>query len=301
MAPTTDEELDLGDTPDTGIPKAPRVRPPRFAGTHYPADPVELRRMAGELVSANATPSPTRRALGLVLPHGPWSYVGRLAGPALARGVLEETVVVLAPNHEGRGPRSAIVCDGAYVLPGGAQVPIEESLAESIRALGGLAEAPEVFTAEHAIEDLLPLLVAKQSRLSIVPIAIYDVSPASAARIGAALADAIVGRGGGVTLVATTDLAHYVPREAIPTLAEPIAEAARALDEDALVDAFRARLDGRTPIVETCGLGALLTFVHAMRALGGAPGELVARGHSGEVEPDAKAVVAWASLFYPRA
>lgn len=293
-----DEEIDLRDSLEPSTQRAPRVRPPRFAGSHYPADPAELRKAAAELVATAKTT--TARTLGLVVPHGPWRYVGRLAAAAIARGTLEETVVVLAPNHEGRGPRSSIVCDGAYQLPGGANVPIEESLAESIRALGGLAEAPEVFTGEHAIEDLLPLLVARQPRLSIVPIAIHDVSAASAARIGAALGDAIVGRGGGVTLLATTDLAHYVPREDIPTVADPIAEAARTLDENGLVDAFRTRLDGRTPIVETCGLGALLTFVHAMRALGASSGELVARGDSSAVEPDARAVVAWASLFYPR-
>lgn len=292
----TDEEIDLRDTSDDVASAAPRVRLPRFAGSHYPSDAEELRRTASALVAGPGT----TRALGLVLPHGPWSYVGKIAGAAIGRGQVEETVIILAPNHEGRGPRSAIVCDGAYALPAFGQVPIEESLAESIRALGGLAEAPEVFTGEHAIEDLLPLLAARQPRLSIVPIAIHDMSPASAARIGAALGDAIVGRGGGVTLVATTDLAHYVPRESIPTVADPIAEAARTLDEEALVDAFRARLDGRTPIVETCGLGALLTFVHAMRALGVHGGEVVARGDSSAIEPDARAVVAWASLFYAR-
>lgn len=294
----SDDELDLRDNQEPIAPKAPRVRPPRFAGTHYPADAGELRKACHELLVTDSRAA--ARALGLVLPHGPWRFVGRLAGSAIARGHVEETVVVLAPNHEGRGPRSAIVCDGAYALPGGQQVPIEESLAESIRALGGLAEAPEVFTAEHAIEDLLPLLLAAQPRLSLVPIAIHDVSAASAARIGAALGDAIVGRGGGVTLVATTDLAHYVRPQDVPAVADPIAEAARALDADALESAFRSRLDGRTPIVETCGLGALLTFVHALRALGATPGEIVGRAHGGVLEPDARAVTAWGSLFFGR-
>jgi AmmeMemoRadiSam system protein B len=295
MVARTDRDLDR---PESTPPKASRVRPPRFAGAHYPGEPHELRRMAAELT---AGPLVTERALGLVLPHGPWRYVGRAVGAAIARARLEETVVVLAPNHEGRGPRSAIVCDGAYALPGGVQVPIEEALAESIRALGGLAEVPEVFLAEHAIEDLLPLLLARQPRLSIVPIAIHDVSAAMAARIGAALADAIVGRGGGVTVVATTDLAHYAPRVSVAAFADPIEHAAAALDEEALVTAFRARLDGRTPIVETCGLGALLTFVHAMRALGLTDGEVVARGDSSVFEPDAQAVVAWASLYFATA
>ncbi len=288
----------------TNLPRPPatRVRPPRFAGSHYPSDPNELR-MAIEALLGATTPTSTSstRLAGLVLPHGPWSMVGPMIAEALRRGVLEENVIILAPNHAGRGPRSAIVCDGGYALPGSTVVPIEPTLAESVRALGGLTEAPDVFTDEHAIEDILPLLHATQPRIAIVPIAIHDVSAASAARIGPAIADAIVGRGGGVTLIATTDLAHYVPRDRVEHESALIADAARALDDEALVEAFRNRMLGPGPILETCGLGALLTFVHALRALGVESGELVARAHSGEHAPDARAVVAWAALAYRKA
>jgi MEMO1 family protein len=285
--------------PPSRLPVA-RTRPAKYAGSHYPADPTELRQQAE---AALGRPEDRRdgRALGLVVPHGPWSYVAAIAGAAIGRYAVEETVIILAPNHAGRGPRSAIVCDGAYALPGSSGIVIEQSIAESIRALGGLAEAPEVFVDEHAIEDVLPLLAARQSRLTIVPIAIHDVSASSAARIGAAIADATVGRGGGVTLLATTDLAHYVPAAALANESAQLAEHARTLNDEALVDVFRARLRGPGPILETCGLGALLTFVHAMRALSAGPGELCARGSSLDKEKDARAGVAWASLAWPRA
>lgn len=290
--------------PPSRLPVA-RTRPARFAGRYYPADALELRRQAeaalGPLDDGQA--HARGRALGLVVPHGPWSYVAAIAGAAIGRYAVEETVIILAPNHAGRGPRSAVVCDGTYAIPGSPGIAIEQSIAESIRALGGLAEAPEVFVEEHAIEVLLPLLVARQPRLTIVPIAIHDVSASSAARIGAAIADATVGRGGGVTLLATTDLAHYVPVAALALFEESalLAEHARTLNDEALVEVFRARLQGPGPILETCGLGALLTFVHAMRALGAGPGELVATGSSLDVDKDAHGAVAWASLAWPRA
>jgi AmmeMemoRadiSam system protein B len=285
----------------TDVPRPPvtRVRPPRFAGSHYPSDPTELRATIEGLLGPPSAAGP--RLLGLVLPHGPWRMVGSLIAEALLRGLLEENVIILAPNHAGRGPRSSIVCDGGYSLPGPVTIPIEQTLAESVRALGGLTEAPEVFTDEHAIEDLLPLLYARQPRIAIVPIAIHDVSAASAARIGPAIADAVVGRGGGVTLIATTDLAHYVPRDRVEAESKLVTDAASALDADALVDVFARRAAGPGPILETCGLGALLTFVHALRALGAAPGEIVARADSGEFEPDARSAVAWASLSFVQA
>ena len=94
----------------TNIPRAPvtRVRPARFAGRHYPADPSELR-AAIEALFGEALPTGPRPR-GLVLPHGPWRMVGGLIAEALKRGLLEENIVILAPNHLGRGPRSSIVC-----------------------------------------------------------------------------------------------------------------------------------------------------------------------------------------------
>jgi AmmeMemoRadiSam system protein B len=232
----------------------------------------------------------------MVLPHGPWRQTGALTGGALAYAQLEETVVVLGPNHRGVGPRAAIVCDGAYALPGGVQVPIESTLAESIRALAGLTESAEVFAEDHAIEAILPLLHAAQPRLSIVPIALHDVGLPSAIRIGAAIADAIHGRGHGVTLVATTDLAHYVPHASFGAATDEILARTAELDEEGLVDAIRARASLPGPIIETCGLGALLSFVTAMRALEGPRGHVVGRLASSESGP----AVGWAAVAYAR-
>lgn len=295
MTPDDDLEPGAGLFGTSAPPRPPvsRIRPALFAGRFYPADPVELRRAAQALIGQRPEGAPSR---GLVLPHGPWRLVGEIAGRAIGRAPLEETVIVLGPNHSGRGPRGAIVCDGAYALPGGS-VPIESTLAESIRALGGLAEAPEVFADEHAIESILPLLVVAQPRLSIVPIALHDQQPSTAARIGAAIADAIVGRGGGVTLVATTDIAHYVPATAIAEASDPIVERVAALDDEGFVAAVQARTARPGPIVETCGLGALLAFVHAMRGLRLEHGEVIARASSADFG-DRGAATAWASLWF---
>lgn len=273
--------------------KTARLRPPRFAGRLYPEDAGEMRR-AVQL----SKPTSSERLTGLVLPHGPWSHVARLLRAALAEGVLEETVVVLGPNHLGRGPRAAIVCDGAYAMPGAASIPIDGGLAESIRALGGLAEAPEVLAADHAIEILLPFLSAAQPRLQLVPIAMHDTAPSTAARIGDAVADAIVSRGGGATLIATTNLAHYVAASELAAVSDPIALAAASLDAPALLESWESRVTRRGPIVETCGLGALLTFVHAMRALGVTSGRVIGRGTSFDVEGNDGGGVAYAAISY---
>lgn len=271
------------------------VRRPKHAGRLYPESPLDLRRATQALVPNAAE----RVARGLVLPHGPLTYTGSLIAAALAVASPAETVVILAPNHAGVGPRAAITSHGAYALPG-AVVPIEEHLAESIRGLGGLTDDPAVFEEEHAIESILPLLVAARPRVSIVPILMHDANPAVCGRIGAAIADAVVGRGGGITIVATTDLAHYAPADEADAIVAPLLESVCALDEDAtanaLVDITRR---SKGAVLETCGASTLITAVHALRLLHSPTGVVTARAKSSDVPGDrGGAVVAYASIVF---
>ncbi len=269
------------------------VRKPRYAGRLYPESPLELRRVMQTLVPNVAE----KIARGLVLPHGPLAYTGALIAAALASASPAETVVILAPNHSGSGPRAAITSHGAYALPG-AVVPIEEHLAESIRGLAGLTDAPNVFEEEHAIESILPLLVAARPRLSIVPILLHDTSPVICMRVGAAIADAIVGRGGGVTVVATTDLVHYAPAAEADEIVAPLLESVCALDEDGTTEALAAITRRKGPVLETCGAATLITAVHVLRALESPTGVVTARGKSSDVPSDRGAVVAYASIVF---
>lgn len=289
----TDEDDLFSPTAPPKPPAATRLRPPRFAGKLYPEHAAEMRREAQAFVG---TSRPVLRAVGMVLPHGPFHQTGALTGQALAHAQVEETVVLLGPNHRGVGPRSAIVCDGAFALPGGVSVPIESSLAESIRALAGLTESAEALAEDHALEAILPLLHVAQPRLSIVPIALHEVGLPTAIRIGAAIADAVVGRGHGVTLIATTDIAHYVPPASLSAATDDVLARTAELDDERLVEALRARATLPGPIIETCGLGALLSFVTAMRALEAPRGTVIGRLASSETS----AAVSWAAIAYAR-
>ena len=208
-----------------------------------------------------------------------------------------EIAVILAPNHVARGPRAAIISEGAFAFPG-AVVPIDERLSESIRGLGGLTEAPEVFAEDHGIEELLPLLVSVRPMLRIVPIALHSISAHTAARVGAAIADAIIGHGGGVTIVATTDLAHYADETTLEALCTPVLESAAALDDEALVRAIEARASRSGPVIEMCGFGALLTAVFALRSLGASPGVIVSRGSSREVPGEMGGAVGYGAITF---
>jgi len=271
------------------------ARSARRAGVDYPSDVVALRQLVHALLPEPAA----TRAVGLVVPHGPLRYCGRVASAALALASSDETAVVLAPNHAGRGPRGVMASHGAWSIPG-AVVSVDEQLAESIRHVAGLADAPAAFDDEHAIESILPLLVAGRSRLSIVPILLHDVAPATAARIGAAIADAIVGRGGGATVVATSDVVHYVEPAEVDALSNAIVARIAALDEEGFEREIAALAARPGPVLETCGLGALRVAIQALRSLGVAPGTVAAVGSSSTVDGARGRCVGYASVAFTR-
>lgn len=284
-------------SPPPPPPAASDIRAAQFAGRDYPKDSIQLRAAVAQLLRS---PGLARTALGLVLPHGPLSYTGEIAASALRIAIPDETAIILAPNHAARGARAAISSHHAYAIPG-AVVPVEERLVESIRALAGMSEAPTAFAGEHSIEVLLPLLLAARPRLSIVPILLHDVGAQSAARIGAAIADAVVGRGGGTTIVATTDFVHYADRATLAEIVPRLLAHVAALDEDGLVAEVEALGRRPGPTLELCGLGPLLTAIHALRLLGAAPGEIAAQGSSSDHEDDTRGHVGYGSVvFAPR-
>jgi AmmeMemoRadiSam system protein B len=261
----------------------------------YPGDVATLRRLARAAVPK--VEGDTTRTLGVVVPHGPFADVADVAGKTLGAGVVEEVVVVVAPNHAGRGPRAAICANGGLAVPGGV-VAIDGALAESIRALGGLSETRLPFEEEHAIEVLLPLLLTARPNVTIVPILVQDLRPEAAARIGAAIADAVVGKGRGVTIVATSDLAHYVPRGEVDLFATPVLEAIASLDPEALGATTSQWERRRGAAVEMCGVHAVQVVLHALRALDAAPGVVVARGTSGDVEHESSTCVAYGGVAF---
>ncbi|MFI5301715.1 MAG: AmmeMemoRadiSam system protein B, partial [Polyangiales bacterium] len=214
-------------------------------------------------------PRGTPAAKAMLLPHGAWDDIGPVVVAGLRAASLHETVVVLSANHSAHGPRAVVQADGVVDTMVG-EIPIDAPLAESLRALGGLTESPMSLATEQGFATLLPFLASAQPRLAVVPIALHGVTAVAAARVGVAIADAIVGRGGASTLVITTDLGHYGTQGDIASIGRAILEAFVALDTDAL-DAALGRAEQCQPTIEVCGAAPLLAGVHALRALGLTP------------------------------
>jgi AmmeMemoRadiSam system protein B len=271
------------------------VRPPAVAGTFYPAGAEELR---GEVARFLTGAGPGRRVLGLVAPHAGYVYSGATAGRGFAAVEIPARVVILCPNHTGRGPRIAIAPQAAFRVPTG-DVAIDATLAAAIleaavrrrldAALDGQAHARE-----HAIEVMLPFLQARRPDVQVVPIVVGGLREPEAIAFGEALAEAL-SASPDTLILASSDLNHYLDD----------AETRRRdrLAIDALLGGDPATLyrTVHDHDISMCGVlpaTALLSYARARRGELAHP-ELLAYATSADAHGDTSRCVGYASVVVP--
>lgn len=267
------------------------LRAPAVAGYFYPDDPHGLRAMVqGFLDEVDAG---RREALGAIAPHAGLIYSGQCAAHVFARVEIQETVVILAPNHTGRlgAPGGASLWrSGAFGTPLG-PVPIDEELASLLETECALvAHDPEAHAREHAVEVELPFLRILAPDCAIVPLVLAWDDWDRCRVLGAALAEVVEKVDRRVLLVASSDMTHYEPAD-------------RAAEKDKAALAAVEKLDGERLLrvchernVTMCGRAPAAAVLEATRRLGAGSGDLVDYRHSGMVTGDDSSVVAYAGV-----
>ncbi|MCB9575086.1 MAG: AmmeMemoRadiSam system protein B [Kofleriaceae bacterium] len=274
------------------------ARPPAVAGRFYPGSAAEVAHEVAQLYAGAA--GGDVRAAAVMCPHAGWVYSGKLAAATLAGVHVPERVVVLCPNHTGAGARVAVMAEGAWQLPG-AVVPIDAPLAHAIldeaRAVRGVRDDARAHAGEHAIEVLLPLLLARQPALRIVPIVVGGLDGDECVALGQALARAVAraGDGADVLVVASSDMSHYLPDGEARRRDRLALDALVTGDAGALVDAV---VDHD---VSMCGVRPAAAMLAYARARGAALPHLVGYATSGDAFGDYDRVVGYAGVVVPAA
>jgi AmmeMemoRadiSam system protein B len=265
------------------------------AGTFYPRAAAAVAAEAARLVSGDDAATP---AVAVLSPHAGWRYSGALAGKLFAGVAVPERVLVMAPNHTGRGPRASVWSEGdrgadaaaRWQLPG-LDVPIDAPFVASL-----LSEAPalradrDAHEDEHAIEVLLPLIAVRQPRLRLAAVVLGGLSFKECEALGAAVARAADAADGPTLIVASSDMSHYLDdaeARAVDRLAlAPLA----AADPRGLYDAVRAHG------ISMCGYIPATVALIAARALGATRATVVGYATSADAGGDRDRVVGYAAV-----
>jgi AmmeMemoRadiSam system protein B len=263
------------------------IRLPAVAGMFYPGSPARLEHDVDAMLEAAAARPLGGRLLGLVEPHAGYMYSGEVAAAGyrqLAPGSVD-TVFMVGPSHRAAFPGVAVWDGGAFRTPLG-EVPIARPAVAALVAEDPLiARQNAVHAEEHALEVQLPFLQRRLGGFELVPMVMGRQDPATAERLGRALAR--VAGGPRSLLVASSDLSHYHP------YAEAVDLDVRALERVAAFDPEGFLAGVRRGDWEACGGGPIAAVLIAARELGGRRVEVLAYRNSGDVTGDRAQVVGY--------
>ena len=279
------------------------VRQPVVAGRFYPGSPESLSAEVERFLAAQPEAAPVTDAAfapwGCMLPHAGYVFSGAVAGSTLSGMRLPRRLVILCPNHTGRGEPLGVWPGGAWLTPLGA-VRVDESLSDALVAAEG-GFAPDVLShlGEHSIEVVLPFLQVAQDQsteggegaLTVAPVCVGTRHPAALARAGSALA-AVLARpeNADVGVVVSSDMNHYEDVRATERKDALALERALAADADGLLRVV-AEED-----ISMCGAAPLALALHAARRLGRLRVQLVAHDTSATASGDTRHTVGYAGL-----
>lgn len=264
-------------------------RQPVVAGRFYDADPVRLNTMVDGFLGHGEKRA--EKTILAMAPHAGYVFSGAVCGQTLGQANLESTVLLLGPNHTGRGDRFSLWAQGSWDIPG-ASVPIDEDLASAILESDPRITADTAaHTGEHSLEVILPFLHRMNPETTIVPIAIASRYFDDVQQVGTALGKVLNDFGRPVSIVVSSDMSHYISHDAAKEKDTLALDAAVNLDPRGLFNTVREH------DISMCGVLPMTTGLFAALEMGATTGELVAYATSGEVSGDFEQVVGYAGVL----
>jgi AmmeMemoRadiSam system protein B len=267
------------------------VRPPAVAGTFYPGEAGALRR---DVRSHLSPAGPAEPAFGAIVPHAGFIYSGPVAGAVYARIAVPGTVIILCPNHTGRGARAGIDPSDAWRTPLG-DLPVDRRLARRLQELSpSLVTDGLSHSREHSLEVQLPFLQVLRPDVSFVPVSLGAPDLELCREVGRALAMLAAEEAQGrepFLLLASSDMNHYESREIGRRKDSEALAHIEALDPEGL---FQTVLSKN---ISMCGFLPATALLFAARAAGIGQASVVARRDSGDETGETDSVVGYAGVI----
>lgn len=267
------------------------VRQPVVAGRFYPGQKDILEHEIETYTREGKEADDGKMPWAVMLPHAGYIFCGGVIGKTLAGQQLPPRLVVLCPNHTGRGKMLGVWPDGAWLTPLGPIAVDTAFAAELLKSDGGFEADTLSHLGEHSIEVILPFLQEQTTNLSITPICVGTQNPAILENAGKALAKILkLPQNSDVGIVVSSDMNHYENEK--NTFAK---------DELALAKACAADPAGLLQVVNRekismCGAGPMALVLYAAKEMGGVEVELVAHDTSAKASGDYEHTVGYAGL-----
>ena len=261
-------------------------RQPAVADRFYPGDESTLSQTVQTLLNQHS-PGQIENSFAIVSPHAGYIYSGGVCAETLKSVKISETVLILGPNHHGRGASVSLSLRD-WEMPMGDVAVNQEfgSLLQNSIADVRVDEIAHQF--EHSLEVQVPFLQALQNNLQIVPIALANLSYSECIDVAEGIASAINEYDAPVLILASSDMNHYESRE-LGSIKDKLAlEELKALNPAGLYETVSHKN------ISMCGVIPVTIALLASMQLGANKARIVRYTDSGEVSGDVDQVVGYA-------
>jgi len=272
--------------PAGGTAYAESVRLPVRAGSFYPADPQELRRLIerlGQDARSVQQDLPENQPLrALVLPHAGYPYSGPTAAHAarVLSGRQFEKVLLMGPDHFVGIRNAAVPAVQAFQTPLG-RVPLHPAAADLLKQPDLFAPLAPADDREHSLEVVLPFLQAYLTSFQLIPVM---VGRAEVDRLCNALLPLVEQR---TLVVVSSDLSHFLPYDEAKAKDRRTIETILARDRQALARNAQS----------ACGAQPLAILLTMAERFGWRP-VLLNYLNSGDTAGDRSRVVGYAAIAF---
>ncbi len=263
------------------------IREPAVAGQFYPANPATLRRAIESFLQQ---PEALLEARAIVVPHAGYVYSGAVAGAVFSSIKLPGRLIVLGPNHTGRGVPLSLHPAGEWRTPFGLAVVDADMNGRLLEECSELREDRAAHMREHCLEVQIPFLQVLAPRFRFSAICIGTADYAALDSLGHALARTVQALGEPVLLIASSDMTHYEPADIAREKDHLAIDRVLAVDPHGLYKTIIEK------DISMCGFAPTVSALTASRDLGATAGRLIRYANSGEVSGDYDRVVGYAGM-----
>ena len=257
------------------------------AGRFYPRDPDDLRSILESYTYKHEAPLEARAVL---VPHAGYIYSGSVAGAVFSSIKLPHRIILLGPNHSGKGANVSLAPTGNWNMPLGA-VDVDSDINQMLLVeCPELREDPLAHRDEHSIEVQLPFLQMLQPEFRFSAICMRTIQYSVLESLGHALARVMMASKESILLVSSSDMTHYTTAEDASKQDQQAIDRILALDPRGLFETVL------TKNISMCGFAPTVAVLVACRDLGASLGRLVRYTNSGEASGDYDHVVAYAGI-----
>ncbi len=276
------------------------IRPPSFAGSFYPSDSIELKRIATKFMKDAKTEE--QESSGCVVPHAGYVFSGATAAYAyksLPKKLEKKTFIILGVDHCGTALGASVFSKGYWETPLG-KAKIDEALAKKLLGSSELfKDDSHAHASEHSIEVQIPFLQCKFNDFKIVPVSLSSfLDPKSLREIARCMPDDCY-------VIASSDLTHYGSRYGYAPFAGgrlDIIAQLKKMDKKIISYIAGCDLESLGGFVRntgntTCGATPVTVLCEKMRRMGH-KGTLLNYATSFGVSKDVSGVVGYASIIF---